>query len=278
MDQNILTMLESEENKLFLKYKNMTPITMNNIDNISTRDILKYEKIFSQKWIVSFPWFMDNDSIYQIQKESEALYPLAYKSTMWYNLFVDDDKVDNASKKRLSNIVFNTQKSCICYDYINENSLLKQLYLNTGFQAFISTIVWAWEIYPYADTLSSININYYNPWDALEWHFDNCEFTITLLIQKPELGGVYEYFPNKRYLENGNEDYESIEKMITWKSVPDILNIEQWDLILFRWTESLHRVTEITWGQRILVTFCYNSKPGISLSETSRMTFFWRTQ
>ena len=49
------------------------------------------------------------------------------------------------------------------------------------------------------------------------------------------------------------------------------------DLILFRGRNSMHRVTP-TLGDRtrILVVLAYNSEPGISLSESARMTFFGR--
>ena len=41
----------------------------------------------------------------------------------------------------------------------------------------------------------------------------------------------------------------------------------------------MHRVTPTEGSQeRILVVLAYNSKPGISLSEEARMTFFGRLQ
>jgi len=50
-------------------------------------------------------------------------------------------------------------------------------------------------------------------------------------------------------------------------------------LILFRGKNSIHRVTPTKGArERILVVLAYNSKPGISLSESARMTFFGRLQ
>ena len=53
--------------------------------------------------------------------------------------------------------------------------------------------------------MSSININYYDKGDALGWHFDNSDFTITLLIKNCEKGGIYEFFNDMRY-KDGKED------------------------------------------------------------------------
>ena len=43
------------------------------------------------------------------------------------------------------------------------------------------------------------------PEGILPWHFDSCEFTLSLMIQKPEKGGIFEYCPNIR--EPGNENF-----------------------------------------------------------------------
>lgn len=71
-------------------------------------------------------------------------------------------------------------------DQLSEKSILLELYKNQEFLDIISYIVDAPKLYPYSDTLSGININYYDPSDSLEWHFDNADFTITLLVARPE--------------------------------------------------------------------------------------------
>ena len=48
------------------------------------------------------------------------------------------------------------------------------------------------------------------------------------------------------------------------------------DLMIFKGNKSIHQVTAVEEGERILVTFNYNEAEGISLSEQSRKTFFGR--
>lgn len=242
----------------------------------SSKQMNIWKKEFLKTWILILNNFIQWEELEDIKNKSISLFPDSYKSSTWYNLFVDKVWDNNSTKTILSKIKFYTKKSCICYDQIPNDNKLKILYNSDSFKKFICDILGIKNIYPYKDNLSGININYYNPWDSLQWHFDNCEFTITLLIKKPDKGGIYQYFPNKRYNNEGNEDYENIEKMINWKLYPEQVDLLEGDLILFKWTESLHRVTEVTKGQRILVTFCYNKKSWISLSKISRKTFFWR--
>ena len=50
-------------------------------------------------------------------------------------------------------------------------------------------------------------------------------------------------------------------------------------LVLFRGRNALHRVTPVEGERtRMLVVLAYNAKPGISLSESARMTFYGRLQ
>ena len=131
------------------------------------------------------------------------------------------------------------------------------------------------ELYPYSDPLSSININYYDEGDALGWHFDNSDFTITLLVKNCEKGGIYEFFNDMRY-KDGQEDYTFVEKILDNKVSGTKVDSFEGDLMIFKGNRSIHQVTAVEVGERILVTFNYNETEGIPLSEQSRKTFFGR--
>ena len=131
------------------------------------------------------------------------------------------------------------------------------------------------KLYPYNDPLSSININYYNEGDGLGWHFDNSDFTITLLVKNCLKGGQYEFFNKIRY-KKGTEDYEVISKILDEKIKGQKVQSQGGDLMIFKGKESIHRVTKVIKGERILITFNYNINEGVSLSEESRKTFFGR--
>ena len=202
--------------------------------------------------------------------------PEAYRSESTYNLFVmREDKSLPADSPR--NRKFKTTKGCASDDQIPKDSILQTIYDSTLFREFICKLQNLPTIFPYADTLSSININYYDEGDSLEWHFDNADFAITLLVKQCEEGGVYEYFPNIRYTADGKENYDVLSRAIEGKLQPEVAQMEAGALMIFRGNRSLHRVTPVEKGDRVLVTLNYNEKPEIPLSEESRMTFFGRT-
>ena len=75
---------------------------------------------------------------------------------------------------------------------------------------------------------------------------------------------------------NGKEDYDLVEKILDKKVKGTRVNSIEGDLMIFKGNKSIHQVTAVEEGERILVTFNYNETKGISLSEQSRRTFFGR--
>ncbi len=235
------------------------------------------ESEFDKSGILLLPSFLSSKAIQALQKEAALLAGQAYRSISIYNLYVlPDDK--NFAPLAPRNRKFRTIKSCIADDRIPNDSILRKIYNADVFRKFVCKLQRITDIFPYADMLSNININYYNPGDSLEWHFDNSDFAITLLVKNCAKGGIYEYFPNMRYAQNGKENYELLDEILDGKIQPKRVTMEDGDLMIFRGNRSLHRVTKIERGERILVTLNYNVKPMIPLSEKSRMTFFGRVR
>ena len=224
--------------------------------------------------ILIFKSFLNSKSIFDLKNEAKELKPIAFSSSSEYNVYVSEyDKSfsDNSPRNR----IMKTTKKCISCDLIPKDSLLKKIYNSQKLKKLFSEILNVENLFPYEDSLSSININYYDKGDALGWHFDNSDFTITLLIKNCVEGGIYEFFNNMRYID-GKEDYSTVEKILDKKIEGKKIKSDDGDLMIFKGSKSIHQVTEVMKGERILVTFNYNLTKGISLSEQSRKTFFGR--
>ncbi len=171
-------------------------------------------------------------------------------------------------------------KGCITTDQIPSHSLLKELYYHETFQKFIADIFELRDgVHPYADPLSSINVHYASEGQELGWHFDNSAFAITLLLQKPDGGGKFEYIPKIRNSDRKEMVFDKVERVLDGDASEQIheLPIEPGTLVLFRGRDSLHRVTKVQGDTaRMLVVLAYNEKPGVELSKEARMTFFGR--
>lgn len=233
-----------------------------------------YSKILESEGILIFNSFINRKGLINLQKEAADLKYLSYKSSSEYNVYVseyDNSFPDDSPRNR----IMSTSKKCLPNDLIPSGSILQTLYNSKAIRSFFMDLLNKKELFPYSDPLSSININYYDKGDALGWHFDNSDFTITLLIKNCEKGGIYEFFNDMRY-KDGKEDYNFVEKILDKKVTGTKVDSFEGDLMIFKGNKSIHQVTAVEKGERILVTFNYNEVEGIPLSEESRKTFFGR--
>ena len=158
------------------------------------------------------------------------------------------------------------------------NSPLRILYEWSGFRGFLEAVL-ANSIFPYTDTLSSININYFERGQRLGWHYDNASFAVTLMIQAPEQGGEFQYLEQVRNFEESDQGFAKTEEVVKGRLPCKTLTMGEGALVLFRGRNSLHRVVPVTSDHsRIIVTLNFNTEPGVMLSELARMTFFGRLE
>ena len=171
----------------------------------------------------------------------------------------------------------NSSKGCITTDQIPTDSGLQTLYHNPQFQAFVTAVLGEKALYPYADPQSSINLHYAHEGQELGWHFDNSSFAITLLLQAPEGGGVFEYIPDLRDSAAGEMNFAGVADVLDGKTPVQTLEMQPGTLVLFRGRNSMHRVTPTVGPRtRLLVVLGYNGAPGVSLFEGAQMTFYGR--
>ena len=181
------------------------------------------------------------------------------------------------NKKDPLNIEVKSDKGCVPHDLLENDSKLNIIYKSPIFKKFLKNVLNLKDLYPYADSLSSINYNYYQNTQQLGWHFDNASFAITLMVQSAESGGEFEYVSkgrdyNKNYI---NKSY--LKKIINQSIKANKINADAGTLVLFYGRNYLHRVTPVTSNKpRILVTLNYNEEEGVKLSENARLTFFGR--
>jgi len=220
--------------------------------------------------------FLQPAALQAIVAEGEAQRHRAFHTVSKHNVYLmKPDAAYSADHPRNRDV--KSTKGCITDDLIADESPLRQLYNDAQFQAFLCEVLGERALYPYADPLSSINLHYAPDGQELGWHFDNSSFAITLLVQKPRGGGLFQYVKDLRDAEAGEMNYDGVAEVLDQRRPVEALKIDAGDLVLFRGRNSLHRVTptegDIT---RMLAVLAYNTQPGVALSETARMTFYGR--
>ena len=196
----------------------------------------------------TLPDFILPNSLKIMNNELEQQLNEVYMSKESINAYLyakDDLSLPKDHPKRTFMNRYNGYLNSDCF---SENSEMKFLYETEELLNFVSACLGVSPIYRWADPLACHAYNVMKPDGVLPWHFDSCEFTLSLMIQKPEKGGVFEYCPNIR--EPGNENFEEVQKVIAGdRTRVRQLKLEPGDLQIFKGRFTLHRVTKVE-GQK----------------------------
>ena len=176
----------------------------------------------------------------ELEKKIDKVY-MSNKSINPYLYSKEDHSLPKDHPKRTFMIRYNGYLNS---DLFEENSEMKFLYEQEELLKFISACLGISPIYRWADPLACHAYNVMKPEGVLPWHFDSCEFTLSLLIQKPDKGGIFEYCPFIR--EPGNENFNEVKKVLNGdRTRVRQLKLEPGDLQIFKGRYTLHRVTKV---------------------------------
>jgi hypothetical protein len=220
--------------------------------------------------------FFSPDAIATVVSEAEPRESEAFYAASTHNVYLTDPDpglpADHAFNRQVA-----SSKGLIADDQIRPDSLLRAVYDAPVFRRFLCQLLAIDEIYSYADDLSSVNLHFAASGKELGWHFDNSSFAVTMLLQAPVAGGVFEYVADLRDADAGEMGFDTVTAVLDGETPVRQLEFEPGDLVVFRGRNSLHRVTP-TEGDttRILVVFAYNSEAGIGLSDSALETFYGR--
>jgi hypothetical protein len=221
--------------------------------------------------------FVTRETVALVVSESARQEPNAFYATDTHNVYLTppDPKLPAG---HLYNRQVASSKGLIADDQIPADSPLREIYEDAAFRAFLSDVLGVEELHPYDDDLSSINVHFAAKGLELGWHFDNSSFAVTMLLQAPERGGLFQYVPGVRDADRGEMAYERCAAILDGEEPVRTLPFDPGDLVLFRGRDALHRVTP-TEGSitRMLVVFAFNDRPGIALSDSALSTFYGRT-
>ena len=257
------------------KIVNIVNLKKHPINSLNDYVIQCHNKLKKEN-ILQLDNFLTDEAIENIQIEAEFLKDQAYYCSQLHTILLNK-KDKNLDDTDPCNIEVKSDKGCVPHDLIPKNSYLNKLYNLNKFKYFIKSVLGLKNIYPYKDSLSSINYNYYEKNQQLGWHFDNASFAITLMISSPDKGGVFEYFTNGRNYEINYINKKLIKNVMDKNVKINKLTVNPGTLILFYGRNYLHRVTPIQSEKgRILVTLNYNLEEGMELSNNARKTFFGR--
>ena len=135
-------------------------------------------------------------------------------------------------------------------------------------------------LYRFDDRFQDLNVVQIHDGGLHAWHYDLSDFVITMLLQRPETGGQFEFAPFIRgELLPGvvggrdgrvwDERYDDVTKLFagTWPGT-QLLDLNPGDLVMFNGLRSMHRVRAVHGPTpRMIAVMSYDTKPGFSSTD-----------
>ena len=167
-------------------------------------------------------------------------------------------------------------KRALAYDLIPVDAPLRRLYDHDDMTNFFAAVLGKNEFYRSVDPLDCLEIATFPPGDELGWHFDNSEYSVTLMLQEPEAGGDFDYYPGTRT--EDDEQYDRVRGLVDEDPTGRIrIDTAPGTLAVFHGHRALHRVTKVEGSRdRVNAVLTYGDRPGMRLSELTQLLFYGR--
>ena len=186
---------------------------------------------------------IEKQSLYKMKEELDRnLNKIHWTKDSHNPYFTKDDP--ELSKDHPKRIFTFRESGYLNSDDLEANSDLDTLYESDEMLKFVSDSLGVYPLYKWADPLGK------NPYSVMHedhyfpWHFDGNEFTLSILIQKADKGGLFEYSPDLR--NENNENFDEVTKVLRGdRKTVKSLDLKPGELQIFKGRFSMHRVTKI---------------------------------
>lgn len=241
------------------------------LDDLSdprTQELIAQAKAdIAAQGIAMFPGFLRPEGIEACVKEVESLKPNAYARDLVRYIYPQDTldpKYPTDHPFRQGQPLIQRMLAADCFD---GESGLRRIYEWGGLPPFIASVLDE-SVHQILDPFLSLAVIMMNNGQTHDWHFDGNDWVLTLLLQRPESGGEFEFVPLTRDAENDGVD--RVERVLLGTS-DEIVTVTQdpGTLVLFYGDKSVHRVAP-SYGERdrMVATFSYHNEPGFVFDET----------
>lgn len=149
-------------------------------------------------------------------------------------------------------------------DMLPPFSVAQRLYVSPQFKAFVAAAVGKRRVFEYADPLAGLVATILPPGGRYPWHYDTNEYVVTIMVNRPQSGGRFEYHRDLR--RPGEENLDGLGAILAGRPAtpPRVVDPAPGDLQLFLGRYSLHRVTEVGGpSARHVLVLSYAGQPGV---------------
>jgi hypothetical protein len=221
--------------------------------------------------------FIRPEAVEQMVGDAQGLASLGFPNDATHNAYFDDDIDESLPEDYPRRMLVRSAQKAVAMDQLPADFAPRAVYDSDEMLRFVAAVLEKDELFRSADPLDGCNMTVYEEGDELGWHFDQSEFSVTLMIQRAERGGDFEYAPNIR--KPGDERYLEVREVLRHESLRTAKLISKpGTLAFFRGRYSLHRVPPVEGPTpRMNSVLTYSVEPGHKLSAMAQQMYYGRT-
>jgi hypothetical protein len=213
-----------------------------------------------------------------IERAAAELQPLADQESFTHqrqhNVYFSPDFAELPRDHPVLTPLESTHRT-VCGDQLI-GTVVNQIYEWAPLVDFVARVIRRPRLFLMADPLARLNVMEYRAGDALNWHFDRAEFTVTLLLRPASEGGAFEYRNNLRTSSDPN--YAGVVRVLRGEDPHVAVNpLAAGTLNVFAGRDTLHRVSPVQGERsRLVAVLCYYERPDVRFDAAERMGFYGR--
>jgi hypothetical protein len=221
--------------------------------------------------VAQLPGFLTLGAVGEMLAVAERLAGAAWASDQAHTAYFEPPD-DSAGADHPRALLQRSAKKAIAYDQIPADAPVRRLYESDDLTSFVAAILGKDALYRSADPLDALEIAIFGDGDELGWHFDNSEFSVTVMYQQAESGGHFDYWPGRR------EDHPAVRDILHGATGGVVrLPGAPGTLAVFRGQHALHRVTRVSGPRpRVNSVLTYGEHPGMRLTGLTQKLFYGR--
>jgi len=222
--------------------------------------------------LCELPEFVSAHGVRALAQEAGLVADRAWVCESEHNAWLSTD--DDAPAESVYARKETTRVGSVAFDQIGEG--LRGLYEWDALKELIAGVLDKPQLNRLADPLGACSLNVFTDEGVHGWHFDEAEFTITLMLQAPESGGAFEFVPQIR---GSADETTRVGQILDGdRSGVRSLPFTPGTLLIFGGRQSIHRVTDVHGGTpRLVAVLCYAEAPDVRNSPEVQRLFWGRT-
>src|SRR5712672_3058194 len=186
---------------------------INEPDSQACRDlVLHCRDQLRDHGVAQLAGFLTPDAVRQMIATADGLAGQAWASDQRHTVYFEPPD-DAAGGDHPRALLQHSAKKAVAYDLIPDAAPIRRLYESGDLTAFIAAVLGKQVLYRSADPLDALEIAIFGDGDELGWHFDNSEFSVTVMYQQPQAGGHFDYRgddPVSRWQQAGLGEVEAV--------------------------------------------------------------------